>query len=169
MNYERLKKGLVSLGLAGAFAVGSGIAGASPVQAQDRDWRRDNRQERRDDWRQKERERIQEREKERERERILREQGRNNRYGTYRNDGYYGNGGRYGGVYGNNGYGGYNNAEVQRGYRDGLNRGQEDARSGRYPNPNNSSHYQSGNGAYREGFARGYQQGFRQYGGSRRW
>src|SRR5581483_7869224 len=150
MNYERLKKGLVSLGLAGAFAVGSGIAGASPVQAQDR-------------------ERIQEREKERERERILREQGRNNRYGTYRNDGYYGNGGRYGGVYGNNGYGGYNNAEVQRGYRDGLNRGQEDARSGRYPNPNNSSHYQSGNGAYREGFARGYQQGFRQYGGSRRW
>jgi hypothetical protein len=82
-------------------------------------------------------------------------------YGGYRNGGY----GSYGGGYG----GGYNNGEVQRGYRDGLDRGQEDARDRRSPNPNNSSHFRSGNSAYREGFVRGYQDGYRQFGGGRRW
>jgi hypothetical protein len=79
-------------------------------------------------------------------------------------------GGNYGYGGGNYGYGGgYNNGEVQKGYRDGLDRGQEDARDRRSPNPNNSSHFRSGNSAYREGFARGYQVGYRQYAGSRRW
>jgi hypothetical protein len=88
-------------------------------------------------------------------------------YGGYGNGGYgsysggYGGYGNYGGGYG----GGYNNSEVQRGYYDGLNRGQEDARSRRSPNPNNSSHFRSGNAAYREGFRRGYDVGYRQYGG----
>jgi len=66
------------------------------------------------------------------------------------------------GAYGNNG-------EQQRGYRDGLNRGQEDARSRRSFNPNNSSHFKNGNAAYREGFRRGYLQGYPQRGGNRRW
>ena len=96
-------------------------------------------------------------------------------YGGYRNGGYGSYGGGYGG-YQNRGYGsygggyggyggGYNNGEVQRGYRDGLDRGQEDARDRRSPNPNNSSHFRSGNSAYREGFVRGYQDGYRQFGG----
>jgi hypothetical protein len=91
-------------------------------------------------------------------------------YGGYGNGGYgnrgYGNGG-----YGNSGGygGGYNNAEVQKGYRDGLDRGQEDARDRRSPTPNNSSHFRSGNAAYREGFRRGYEAGYRQYAGNRRW
>ena len=74
-----------------------------------------------------------------------------------------------GGGWGNSGYGGgYNNAEVQKGYRDGLDRGQEDAEDRRNPTPNNSSHYRSGNAAYREGFRRGYEVGYRQYAGYRR-
>jgi hypothetical protein len=81
---------------------------------------------------------------------------------TYPYGGYYGG---YPGGY----YGGYGNGSFsywqQRGYRDGLNRGREDAHSGRYPTPNNSQHFRDGNAAYRQGFARGYQIGFQQYGG----
>ena len=80
----------------------------------------------------------------------------------------YGNGGYGNGGYGG-GYGGSGGYEEQRGYRDGLDRGQEDARSGRSPNPNNSSHYRSGNSLYRDGFRRGYSVGYRQFGGYRGW
>jgi hypothetical protein len=79
----------------------------------------------------------------------------------------YGYGGGYGRSYGYGGYGGSGGYEEQRGYRDGLDRGQEDARSGRSPNPNNSSHYRSGNSLYRDGFRRGYSVGYRQFGGYR--
>lgn len=61
------------------------------------------------------------------------------------------------------------NRDVEKGYHDGLDRGQEDARSRRNPTPNNSSHYRNGNPAYREGFRRGYEQGYRQYARNRRW
>jgi len=64
---------------------------------------------------------------------------------------------------------GYNSRDEQKGYRDGLDRGREDARDRRSFNPNNSSHFRNGNSAYREGFRRGYSQGYRQYGYSRRW
>src|SRR5262249_46164288 len=99
-----------------------------------------------------------ERERERERQRVLLERERRVRpvypY-PYRNSGYYGNN--------NYGYGGYgNSAEAQKGYRDGLNRGREDAQTRRIADPNNSSHYRSGNGAYRQGFSRGYFVGYRQ-------
>ena len=78
-----------------------------------------------------------------------------------RDRGGYDNYGRYGGNY---------NRDVQKGYRDGLDRGQEDARDRRIPTPNNSSHYRNGNAAYREGFRRGYEEGYRQYSrGRRRW
>jgi hypothetical protein len=87
-------------------------------------------------------------------------------YGGY-GGGYGGYGGGYGG-YGGGYYGGYGGGSFsywqQRGYRDGLDRGREDARSGRYPTPNNSEHFRNGNAAYRQGFARGYQIGFGQYG-----
>jgi len=96
---------------------------------------------------------------------------RNRVYRTYPNvGGYYGgygnNGYNYG--YGNPGYGGYSSYgsyDQQRGFNDGLTRGQEDARSGRIADPNNSSHYRNGNSVYREGFRQGYVQGYRQYGG----
>ena len=82
----------------------------------------------------------------------------------YGGGGYYG--GPYGGYYGGGGYGGGNLGYwEQKGYSDGHNRGREDARSGRYPTPNNSEHFRNGNAAYRQGFARGYQVGFGQYGG----
>jgi hypothetical protein len=98
---------------------------------------------------------------------------------TYPYGGYYG--GPYGGYYGGP-YGGYYGGQdggyyggsgsfgywEQKGYRDGLDRGREDARSGRYPTPNNSEHFRNGNAAYRQGFARGYQVGYGQYGGYRR-
>ena len=87
------------------------------------------------------------------------------RYGnrTYRNNPY----DNYGyDNYGYNNYG-YRNEE-QRGYRDGLVRGREDALSYRAMNPNNSEHYRDGDPAYRAGFERGFYEAYRQY-GRRRW
>lgn len=52
--------------------------------------------------------------------------------------------------------------QEQKGFRDGLRRGQEDSETRRIPDPNNSSHYRSGNEAYRDGFRDGYRQGYRQ-------
>ena len=68
-----------------------------------------------------------------------------------------------------NGSYGYNNRDEQKGYRDGLDRGQEDAQHRRSFDPNNSSHFRKGNFSYREGFRRGYAQGYRQSNYSRRW
>jgi len=51
----------------------------------------------------------------------------------------------------------------QKGYRDGRDRGEEDARDRRRFDPNNSDHYRDGNNAYREGFRRGYADGYRRY------
>ena len=53
--------------------------------------------------------------------------------------------------------------DESKGYRDGLDRGREDARTHRSFNPNNSSHFRNGNNFYREGFRRGYEEGYRQY------
>jgi Ni/Co efflux regulator RcnB len=53
------------------------------------------------------------------------------------------------------------NRDEEKGYHDGLDRGQEDARDRRIPTPNNSSHYRKGSEAYRRGFRRGYAQGYR--------
>ncbi|MEP7341599.1 MAG: hypothetical protein ABI977_27960 [Acidobacteriota bacterium] len=68
-----------------------------------------------------------------------------------------------------NGSYGYNSRDEQKGFRDGLDRGQEDARDRRSFNPNNSSHFRKGNYSYREGFRRGYAQGYRQNNYFRRW
>jgi hypothetical protein len=53
--------------------------------------------------------------------------------------------------------------EVSKGYRDGQDRGEEDARDRRTHNPNNSEHYRHGSNPYREGFRRGYAEGYRRY------
>jgi hypothetical protein len=59
--------------------------------------------------------------------------------------------------------------DESKGYRDGLDRGREDARSHRSFNPNNSSHFRSGNNFYREGFRKGYEEGYREYSRGRRY
>ena len=95
----------------------------------------------------------------------------NNRGGYDNNRGGYGNNrGGYDG-YGNNNNrsGGYYNPEEEKGYRDGLRRGQEDLQSRRIADPSNSSHYRDGSSSYREGFRRGYQDGYPRNYNSRRW
>jgi hypothetical protein len=82
------------------------------------------------------------------------------RNGRYRNRGY-GNDG----YYSNDGYYGNNDYEFQKGYRDGLQRGREDAQTNRAMTPNNSSHYRKGSANYRAGFERGFYQSYRQYNG----
>jgi hypothetical protein len=52
--------------------------------------------------------------------------------------------------------------QTDKGYRDGMDRGKEDARKRRTLGPNNSSHYRKGTEVYQEAFRRGYDEGYRQ-------
>lgn len=67
--------------------------------------------------------------------------------------------------------GGYNNgsrAAMNQGYQDGTYTGSNDAQRRQSYNPYRSHYYKNNNSsAYREGFLRGYQEGYRQYGGNR--
>jgi Ni/Co efflux regulator RcnB len=79
----------------------------------------------------------------------------NGRYGNGNNNGRYGNGG-----YNNNGY------ELNRGYQQGLSTGASDAQRGQSYNPERSRYYRNASTQdFREGFVRGYDQGYRQYAG----
>lgn len=188
MKLSRLRRVTTGAALAFVFLFSMGIVTGTTAQAQDRNrrWDRNDRDgdRNRGDWyrrQQIERARTIERARAIERARQLawqrereRARSRNSYPRAYPNGGYGSYGGEYGGYgnggYGNGGgYGGGSNSEVQKGFRDGLDRGQEDLRDRRSPNPNNSSHYRSGNGAYRDGFRRGYEQGYRQFGGNRGW
>lgn len=82
-------------------------------------------------------------------------------------NGRYGNDGRYGnGRYGN---GGYNSADLNRGYQQGIETGSSDARRGQSYDPQRSRHYRNASTqAFREGFVRGYDAGYRQYNGGYR-
>lgn len=91
---------------------------------------------------------------------------------TYGNGGYYpGNGDYYpnasypNGDYRNDGYyGGNNNYEFNNGYQQGLNTGSDDGRRNKSYSPERSRYYQrASTQAYREGFIRGYDAGYRQY------
>lgn len=188
MNWQKLKKGVAGATLAVTLLLGGGAILGTTAQAQDRDWRRDDRRDnnrdnnrdwnrdgRRDNDRNRDRDRnrdwdrrrAEERAREIQRAREL-EWRRQQELARRRNNGYYGGYPRtypYGGY--NGGYrngGSYNSYDEQKGYRDGLDRGQEDLRDHRRPDPNNSDHFRSGNAAYREGFRRGYAQGYRSYG-----
>jgi hypothetical protein len=77
-----------------------------------------------------------------------------------------------GGVYNNGRYGGYGNygysqQELNRGYQQGLNTGSSDARRGQSYSPERSHFYRDRDysQAFKEGFVRGYDQGYRQYAG----
>jgi hypothetical protein len=163
--------------LAFSFVFGIAIVAGTTAQAQyqDRDgvYRRDDsrearrhRRERNREWRRNRRDRS--------RDDVYRDENvyrRDDRYG--RNDGYYG------------GYGNNNNiyqAARNQGYQSGLNTGSRDAERGQSYNPQRSRYYKDaaegynssyGNRgqyqqAYRDGFLRGYEEGYRQYGGYRR-
>lgn len=185
MTHPSLKNYGFALALGIGFVIAPSFLSLSTVQAQE--------------WRYQQQRRIeQQRREELRRQRQMERQQRQQQRGVYgRNDPYYGqvdesgnidrnqngvddrweNDPRYrngnGGYYGNDdryyGNKGYNNAEVQKGFRDGLDRGQKDAQTNRIADPNNSSHFRKGNQAYRAGFSRGYSQGFRQYANARRW
>ena len=158
---------LRTVAVALALILGIGASAVSTAQAQRRD----------DDRRDRDRERAEHRSQERsdrwrhwdhDRDRDHdRDWNRGRYYGyrgyTYRGYPYYGGNYGYYGPYGGYGnYGGYYGSGSEgQGYRDGYNRGREDAHSGRYPTPNNSEHFRNGNPAYRAGFARGYQAGYR--------
>lgn len=145
MNYQQIKKHIYSLAVAAALILISSLAISSTAQAQNRDWGYGRWDDRQRDNRDYNRDRDYDR-------------GRDSdRYGRddWRNRGGYGDS-RY-------------RREVEKGYRDGLDRGQKDAKTNRIPTPNNSSHYRDGNSAYREGFRRGYEQGYRQYARRGRW
>jgi hypothetical protein len=145
------------------FVISIGFVSSSAVQAQwwpnanaqrqrDRDYRRDrdrdrNRRDRDDDWRRRNR-------------------NRNDDDWRYR---------------GNSGYGNISQIAVNQGFQDGAYTGSRDAQRGQSYNPQRSHFYRNGHGdnggygnygnsyqyqqAYRQGFLRGYDQGFRQYGG----
>jgi hypothetical protein len=60
------------------------------------------------------------------------------------------------------------NAEEQRGFRNGLKEGADDARDRDSFNPSRHSSFRDGNVYYRRGFGRGYQEGYRQFAPGRR-
>ncbi len=182
-NNFRNKIGRIFLAL--SFIAGIGLVSSSAVQAQwdrDRDYRRN--QDR--DYR---RDRDRDRDRDGDRNRDYRRNDQYGRNGGYGNGGY-GNGGYGNGGYGNGGYGGYggyNQVAMNQGYQDGLYTGSNDAQRGQGYNPQRSHFYRNGhsdngyygnngrygNGsgssqAYRQGFLRGYDEGFRRYGGNRR-
>ena len=149
------------------FVISIGFVSSSAVQAQwwpnatgqrDRDYRREQeRQVRRD------------RERRRNEEWRRRNRNRNDDDWRYR---------------GNTGYGNISQAAVNQGIQDGIYTGSRDAQRGQSYNPQRSHFYKNGHGdnggygrygnnyqyqqAYRQGFLRGYDQGFRQYGGYNR-
>jgi hypothetical protein len=76
--------------------------------------------------------------------------------GRYRNNGSYGNSG-------------YNNQQLTRGYEQGLSTGATDGQRGQSYSPQRSRYYQNASTqAFREGFVRGYDEGYRQYRNGRR-
>jgi hypothetical protein len=193
MNLKVWKTSIVSLGLAGAFLLSAG--NSASVSAQD--WRRNSpqreRQSSNDDHRRNggygpvnpvtgnidnNHNGIDDRYETRDGRVDLNQNGiadqdenyrrdDNRRYGNgrYDNDDYNRNDGYRNHRYGHYGY----NAELERGYRDGLVRGRQDVQTRRVADPNNSSHYRRGSQAYREGFRQGFFESYRQYRSYRRW
>ncbi len=151
MNSHHLsnKIGRVLLGL--AFMVGIGIASSTAVQAQYPQWPYGQDPYRRD------------RDRDYRRDRDNR---RDDRYGR------------------NGGYGNISQIAINQGYQDGLYTGSRDAERRQSYDPYRSHFYRNGHGdngsygriddsyqfqqAYRSGFLRGYQEGYRRYGGYNR-
>ena len=152
---------------------GIGIMSNMTAQAQDRNngqWhRRDrNRNDNRgqnQDWR-----RNRNRNEDRDENRARRDDryDRDNRYGnngTY-NNGRYNNRGYNNGTYDNGGYNNSSQMALNQEYQAGLNTGASDAQRGQSYNPQRSHYFKDASSQqFRNGFVRGYDAGFRQYGG----
>ena len=172
-NNLRNKIGRISLAL--AFLVSVGLASSPVVQAQ---WPRDRDQDRRDrdrrdrDYR-RDRGRDEDRDGDRDEDRDYRRNDQYRRNDRYGRDGGYGGYGGYGNVY---------QVALNQGFQDGLYTGSSDAQRGQNYDPQRSHFYRNGHGdnrryggygnnnyqyqqAYRNGFLRGYDQGFQRYGG----
>ena len=166
LNNLRNKIGRILLAL--SFLVSIGLVSSTAVQAQ-WPWGQD-RNDRRD------RDRDYRRDRDRDYDRDRDWDNRNNR--DYRRNDRYGRNGGYGG------YGNVYQVALSEGYQDGLYTGSNDAQRGQNYNPQRSHFYRNGHGdnggygnngrygggyqyeqAYREGFLRGYDEGFRRYGG----
>ena len=64
----------------------------------------------------------------------------------------------------NRGYGGYNNQQLQQGFQIGVSTGASDAQRRQSYSPQRSHYYRDAQTqAFRDGFVRGYDQGYRQY------
>ena len=64
----------------------------------------------------------------------------------------------------NRNYGGYNNQQIQQGFQYGVNTGASDAQRRQSYSPQRSRYYRDApTQAFRDGFVRGYDQGYRQY------
>ena len=137
-----------------------------------------------DQWQRRERDRIIWQDRIRARREAQRNAQRSDRYdrntvygnnGGYNNGGYnnggYNNGGYNNGGYNNGGYnnGGYNNGNqmaLNQGYQAGIQTGASDAQRGQNYSPQRSHYFRNANSqAFRNGFVRGYDAGFRQYSG----
>lgn len=166
--YLRNKVGRILLGL--SFLVGIGFASSTVAQAQ-RPWERNqDRHERRE----RDRDYRRDRDYDRSRDYSSNRDSRNNE--QYGRNTSYGNYGGYGG------YGNVSQVAINQGYQDGLYTGSRDAERGQSYNPQRSHFYQNGHGdsggnyrngygyeqAYRNGFLRGYNEGFRRNGGYNR-
>jgi hypothetical protein len=67
----------------------------------------------------------------------------------------------------NGSYGGYNNQQLQQGYQYGVNTGASDAQRRQSYSPQRSHYYRDASSqAFRDGFVRGYDEGYRRYSGS---
>lgn len=90
-----------------------------------------------------------------------------NRNGTYNNGGYRNDGTYNNGGYRNDGYNNGNQAALNQGYQQGINTGASDAQRRQSYSPERSKHYQNASSpAFRDGFVRGYDAGYRQYAGN---
>jgi hypothetical protein len=155
MKKDLVKKGIVSMALTGSFIVGAGLINNANAQDPRYDRRRPVESTGNID---RNRNGIDDRYE-------VNGQVDRNQNGIPDNQERYG---RYGRDQRYNGNRGYNNGDFQRGYRDGLSRGRDDARTNRAMTPNNSDHYRSGNPSYRAGFERGFYEAYRANRG-RRW
>jgi len=71
------------------------------------------------------------------------------------------------GQWSNRSYGGYNNQQLQQGFQYGVNTGASDAQRRQSYSPQRSHYYRDApSQAFRDGFVRGYDQGYRQYAGA---
>src|SRR6266404_2951752 len=178
MKSHYLSNKLMRVLLTLSFIAGIGLVSSVAVQAQ-RTWDRDQDRQDQGDRNRRDRDRNYRRNRDNNQNRDY------NRNDQYNRDRYGNNNGRYGnnGGYGN--YGGYGNASqiaLSQGYQDGLYTGSSDAQRGQNYSPQRSHFYRNGRGnsggyygnsyqyqqAYRNGFLRGYDEGFQRNGGYNR-